>query len=172
MASTGETDTDGDAVVDDDAARQAATAARRLVEARATGALSTLATDPAGHPFGSLAPYALDVDGRPVLCLSSLAEHSANLEVDPRASLLVLEESGDDGAAAAGRVTLLGRARRLERRTPDDDSARELFRAAHPEAIYVDFPDFSMWILDVSHVRWIAGFGLMAWCGAAEYARA
>jgi hypothetical protein len=52
---------------------------RTLLTATRTGALCTVAVDPAGFPFGSLIAYAVDDVGRPLLCLSDLAEHSRNL---------------------------------------------------------------------------------------------
>ncbi len=56
-----------------------------------------------------------DAHGRPVLCLSALAEHFCNFGADPRASLLVAEAMvpGTD-PLAGGRVTLVGQAALLE----------------------------------------------------------
>lgn len=146
--------------------------ARTLAEVSTTGTLSTLAIEPAGHPFGSVAPFAVADDGNLLLCLSSLAEHSRNLAADDRCSVLVTEPAGDDGRMAAGRVTVLGRARRLERGTPDDEAARERWLSVHPDGQYAHFGDFSMWVLDVSHIRWIGGFGRMTWCSVEEWASA
>jgi putative heme iron utilization protein len=41
-----------------------------------------------GYPFGSLVPYVLDHDGRPIILVSRLAEHTKNIEADARVSLL------------------------------------------------------------------------------------
>lgn len=120
--------------------------------------LSTLAERPPGTPYGSLVAFALDEDV-PVLLLSGLAEHTRNLKRDPRASLLVAEDFGNE-ALAAGRVTLLGVCRPLD----DDRSARAAFLAAHPSAArYVDFDDFSFFALQVESVRYVGGFGRMSW---------
>ena len=64
---------------------------RTLLATVRTGALSTVCTDPAGFPFGSLVAFAVDDVGRPLLCLSDLAEHSRNLAADPRASLMAAQ---------------------------------------------------------------------------------
>ena len=58
---------------------------RTLLAAAHTGALATVALD-GGFPFGSLVAYTIDDVGRPLLCLSDLAEHSRNLAADARAS--------------------------------------------------------------------------------------
>ena len=87
--------------------------ARTLAASRSEGVLSTLALDPAGHPYGSYVLYAM-VDETPVFLLSQLAEHTKNLEADPRASLLVVEEQAEGEALARGRITLVGRCRRVD----------------------------------------------------------
>ena len=83
---------------------------RTLVASGTRGALSTLAADPAGYPYGSVASYGLDDRGNPLFFVSLMAEHTQNAIRDPRASLLVTEPV-PDGAdpLASGRVTLIGR---------------------------------------------------------------
>src|SRR5438034_1215637 len=80
--------------------------ARTLVAQLSTGTLCTLALEPAGYPYGSFVTVAFD-NGNPVFLISRLAEHTKNLERDPRASLLVAEGGADD-PLANGRVTLVG----------------------------------------------------------------
>src|SRR3954447_25933602 len=64
---------------------------RTLVSSASRGALSTLAADPEGYPYGSVASYGLDGRGNPLLFVSLMAEHTQNAMRDPRASLLVTE---------------------------------------------------------------------------------
>ena len=66
--------------------------ARTLVAGHSRGALSTLAVVPAGTPFGSVVTYGLDPVGQPFFFVSTMAEHTHNLDADPRASLLVVED--------------------------------------------------------------------------------
>ena len=136
------------------------------------GALSTIAVEPAGTPFGSVVTYGLDADGRPSFFVSNLAEHTRNLDADPRASLLVVEDT-PDGAdpLASGRVTLLGTA--AEVADPDERSAaRAGYLAANPHAFYVDYGDFRCMRLEVTALRYVGGFGRMSWVDVAEYCRA
>lgn len=143
--------------------------ARTIVASARTGALSTIAHRPEGHPFGSVATYALDDRGRPILALSTLAEHTRNVRRDPRASLMVAEP-GDD-PLAVGRVTLLGTVRPLE--GGERAAARDRFLAVHPEAAqWIDFGDVGLSVLEVSDVRYVGGFGRMSWVTGAEYAAA
>ena len=66
-----------------------------MVDGATQGTLSTLALDPAGFPFGSIVSFGLDDRGDPLFVISQLAEHTRNLGVDPRASLLVTEPDVD-----------------------------------------------------------------------------
>src|SRR5689334_3292278 len=59
--------------------------ARTLVAGISTGTLCTIAVEPAGYPYGSFVTVAFD-EGDPVSLISALAEHTRNLERDPRAS--------------------------------------------------------------------------------------
>src|SRR3954466_8909935 len=120
--------------------------ARTLVAQISTGTLCTLALEPDGYPYGSFVTVAFD-EGNPVFLISGLAEHTKNLERDPRASLLVAE-SGADDPLANGRVTLLGPCTRAE---GDGGPARAAFLTAHPNAAYyADFRDFAFWSLRVT----------------------
>src|ERR1039457_4399572 len=65
--------------------------ARTLMHSGRIGCLSTLSRKQPGFPFGSLMPYALDAQGRPIFLISTMAMHTQNLQADPRASLFVSE---------------------------------------------------------------------------------
>ena len=150
--------------------RTPAEEARTLLAATNVGALATLTAD--GDPWGSIVTYGLLDDGAPVLCVSQLAEHGRNLDSDPRASLVVSGPVDEAYPLAGGRVTVAGRARR-----PRDGDETATARAAHlagvPSAeLYVDFGDFSLWVLDVQRVRWVGGYGRMASADAGAYAAA
>ena len=145
--------------------------ARTLVHLARSGALSTLSRRQPGHPFGSVMPYAPDDRGAPLLLISSMAMHTQNLEVDPRASLLVTQPGWTDDPLAGGRVTLVGRALRVPE--PERTAARERYLVRQPRAAYwVDFEDFSFWRLEVSDVYFVGGFAAMDWVTGPGYAAA
>src|SRR3990172_2896889 len=136
--------------------------ARTLVYLGRTGMLSTLSLKHPGHPFGSLMPYALDGQGRPLFLISAMAMHTQNLQADPRASLLVLQPGWGGDPLAAGRVTLMGEAIPL----PDTEApeARTAYLARHPNAEYwVDFEDFGFYRLEGADVYFVGGFAPMGW---------
>jgi putative heme iron utilization protein len=144
--------------------------ARTLVAQTFVGSLATLTAT--GDPWASLGTFGLLDDGSPVLCLSHLAEHGRNLDGDPRVSIVIGEVDGPPDPLAAARVTLAGRAER-----PGDPALLEAARAAHlagvPAArMYIDFSDFSIWVLRVERVRWVGGYGRMDSASGEDYAAA
>jgi heme oxygenase (biliverdin-IX-beta and delta-forming) len=146
--------------------------ARALVDGANRGTLCTIGLDPPGYPFGSVANYAVDDVGRPLLFVSVMAEHTRNARADSRASLLVAEAApeGSD-PLAVGRVTLVGDL--MEVSGEERAAARARFLKANPAtAGYIDFADFSFWRLEVRAVRYVGGYGRMGWVEAADYAKA
>lgn len=136
------------------------------------GALSTIAADPAGYPYGSVASYGLDERGDPLFFVSLMAEHTQNALRDPRASLLVTEPV-PDGAdpLASGRVTLMGEMRPVA--DEEREAVRDRYLAANPaSAYYIDFGDFAFYRLHVESIRYVGGYGRMSWVDASSYAAA
>ena len=144
--------------------------ARTLVAATNVAGLATVTAD--GDPWASLVTYGALDNGAPVLCLSHLAEHGRNLAGDPRASLVITQVNVPADPLAAARVTLAGRAER-----PAERAALAAARTAHLAGVpaattYVDFSDFSLWVLHVERVRWVGGYGRMDSASGAAYATA
>jgi putative heme iron utilization protein len=139
--------------------------ARTLAYLGRTGTLATLSRKHPGHPFASVMPYALDDRGRPLLLISAMAMHTQNLEADPRASLLVTQPEWTCDPLAAGRLTLMGEARRVT-----DAGARAAYLARHERAKYwVDFDDFGFWRLEIMDLYYVGGFAAMDWLTRESY---
>ena len=142
--------------------------ARTLVYLGRIGTLSTLSRKHPGQPFGSVMPYSLDAQGRPLFLISTMAMHTQNLQADPRASLLVTQPSWTGDPLAAGRVTLMGEARPLTE--ADAALARQAYLARHSNAAYwVDFEDFSFYRLEIADIYFVGGFAAMDWVSAKDY---
>ena len=149
--------------------RTPAEEARALVASTNVGTLATHSDD--GFPWASLVAFGSLEHGSPVLFVSRLAEHARNLERDPRASLVVADPHPREDVLASGRVTLAGTA---ERPGPElAEIAQEAYVEAVPSAkAYMNFRDFSLWVLRVERVRWVGGYGRMDTVDAESYAAA
>jgi putative heme iron utilization protein len=143
---------------------------RTLMYLGRIGSLSTLSRKQSGFPFGSVMPYGLDDHGRPIFLISTMAMHTQNLQVDPRASLLVTQDDGSSDPLGASRVTLVGNVQPVP--SPEVAEARSLYLARYANSQYwVDFEDFSFYCMNVVDVYYVGGFGVMGWVSASDYGR-
>jgi putative heme iron utilization protein len=100
-----------------------------------------------------------------------MAEHGRNLGADARASIAIVGPGTGPDPLAGSRVTLAGAVERPCR--AELAAAREAHLAAVPAAnYYIDYSDFSLWILRVHRVRWVGGYGRMDSATGEEYMRA
>jgi putative heme iron utilization protein len=145
--------------------------ARTLMHSGRIGSLSTISPKQPGFPFGSLMPYGLDREGRPIFLISTMAMHTQNLLADPRASLFVTEPDSSGDALGSSRVTLIGSTPKMPE--PELADARAVYLTGYPDSKYwVDFEDFFFFRLDVIDVYYVGGFGVMGWVAASDYSQA
>lgn len=144
---------------------QPASQVRRLLRRAETGALASgLARDGSGWPYPSLVLVTVDHAGCPLLLLSDLADHTANLKADPRVGLLVSDVAGLDDPLTGARAGVLGRIERV-----DDPRLKARVVRRHPgAALYADFRDFHLYRLRIERAHLVAGFGRIHWIEAAE----
>jgi len=136
--------------------------AKLLLRTVRAGALATL-DGGTGFPFASLVTVATDLDGSPLLLMSRLAAHTANLDRDPRASIL-LAQGGKGDPLAHPRLTVLGRIARTE-----EPRARARFLARQPKAkLYAGFADFAVWRMDMTGAHLNGGFARATTLSAEE----
>src|SRR5579864_828658 len=141
--------------------------AKGLLRATRAGSLATIDRN-TGHPFASLVNVATDVDGAPLILVSRLSTHTANLEQDGRASVL-LATTGKGDPLAHPRLTLLGSFKPVARDDADEPRVRRRFLARHPKSqLYAGFADFSFWRLDVVSAHLNGGFARAADLKAAD----
>ena len=138
--------------------------ARRYLRAHRHGVLSTISRALEGYPFGSIVPYVLDQQAAPVMLISRLAEHTKNIQADPRVSLLVHESSADVQAGA--RVTVMGRARSIENPHEVKERYVRYFPAARD---YHGGLDFDFYRIEPVTLRVVAGFGKIHWISREAY---
>jgi len=139
--------------------------ARRLLRRCRFGSLATLSQRLDGHPFATIAPYVLDQEGRPVILISALAEHTKNLQADPRVSLLVHADAED--VLSAARVTCAGLAQKLEK-PPAQLQERYLRYVPKAESL-LGFGDFAFHRIEPVALHWVGGFGDIQWIEAEAY---
>ncbi len=135
--------------------------AKGLLRATRAGALATIDRN-TGHPFSSLVNIATDADGSPLILVSRLSTHTANIEHDARASVL-LASTGKGDPLAHPRLTVLGTFMQIDRDSPEGARVRRRFLARHPKSqLYAGFGDFAFWRLKVVSAHLNGGFARAA----------
>jgi heme iron utilization protein len=129
---------------------------RALLRRSRQGALATLMAG-SGDPYCSLVNVASHADGSPILLISRLALHTKNILADGRVSLMLDERAAGDPLEGA-RIMLAGWAEEAEGETAK--VLRRRYLNAHPSAeAFVDFKDFSFFLIVPAGLHLVAGFG-------------
>lgn len=144
--------------------------ARALLLEAYQGILSTNSREMPGFPFGSVAPFCLDAQGRPLLLISELAQHTRNLRADPRCSFIVVGHGEDIQANA--RLTLVGECRPLADAAEIDAAAARYYRYFPDSTDFHRIHDFRFFRLEPLRCRYIGGFGRIHWADPAAVLRA
>lgn len=133
--------------------------ALNLLHRCSTGTLATHSIALPGYPFATTLPFATDSHHRPLFLISALAEHTRNLQGDPRASLALFDPDALHAENAA-RLTLVGDVTRIEL----DDATRKRYLRYQPQGErYLELGDFAFYRLEPRRIRLVAGFGRMGW---------
>ena len=146
-----------------------------------TATLCTHAAKPEieGFPFGSVVPFTVDKQGRPVILVADIAAHTRNLIRDPRATLFVSDPYAEGDPQSSWRVGLIGEMQRI---LPEGKNSKYLessnviaveeYKEIHaryvervPKAVgYLKQHSFDYWRMNsVVTARYIAGFGKICW---------
>jgi heme oxygenase (biliverdin-IX-beta and delta-forming) len=134
--------------------------ARKLLLSEYQAILSTHSVDVEGYPFGSVVPYCLNKEGKPVILISSIAQHTKNILSDPKVSLIATEGGADD-LQSVGRITYIANAEKLD--DHDTDSMERYYHYFPQSRGYHQTHDFDFYQLQPVRVRFIGGFGQIYW---------
>lgn len=141
-------------------------AALLVLQTHFAGVLSTHSVEYPGYPFGSVVPFCLDETGQPLILISRLAQHTGNIDANPKVALTLLEQ-GDGNVQQDARLTLLADAAAVEESAIPTCASR--YYRYFPEAAgYHDQLDFRFYRLQVQQLRYIGGFGKIRWLAPAS----
>ena len=134
----------------------------RLMRESEIGILSTMSEKFSGYPFGSFVSYVSAKDRTILFYFSDLAEHTKNLIQDSKSSLTIfrVNEKGDN--QNSNRLTLLGDLSLMDKKR--SDLIQDHYFKMLPESrSYSNMHDFNFYKFVPSQIRWIGGFGAIAW---------
>ncbi len=140
--------------------------ARKLLLSEYQAILSTHSVDVEGYPFGSVVPYCLNNEGKPIILISAIAQHTKNILSDQKVSLIATEGGADD-LQTVGRVTYIGNAEKLN---DDDSQSVERYYSYFPQSRgFHKTHDFDFYQLHPVRIRFIGGFGQIYWVEKEEF---
>jgi heme oxygenase (biliverdin-IX-beta and delta-forming) len=134
--------------------------ARKLLLSEYQAILSTHSVDVDGYPFGSVVPYCLNKEGKPVILISRIAQHTKNILSNPKVSLIATEGDADD-LQTVGRITYIGNAEKLDEN--DGDSIERYYSYFPDSRDYHKIHDFDFYQIQAVRIRFIGGFGEIYW---------
>ena len=130
------------------------------------GVLSTVSKKYEGYPFGSFVTFISGADRSIIFYASDIAQHTINLKNNPKACITLFNLSEGDKQDSA-RLSLLGDVKKIDK---DVEEISRQFMEFFPESSqYSNMHDFSFYKLNISQVRWIGGFGKIAWLSSTNW---
>jgi putative heme iron utilization protein len=136
-----------------------------MLRSQRYGALCTLSKKFNGHQFGSIVPYLVDHDGSLLILISSLAEHTRNIQFDPRVSLVTHSQDSPD-IQSQGRITLVGEVQPAANKV---QIGKRYLRYFPESQNLFAMDDFSFYRIVPHTLRFIGGFGKIHWVSADSY---
>jgi len=127
------------------------------------GVLTTHSQAESGYPFGSITPYIISEQGDIAIFISHLAEHTHNIEANPKVSLTIFDPTDAKNPSAGTRITCLAKAEQAK----EEKVLRENYLIQFPDmAMTLDLPGFHFYLLKITKIRLVAGFGKVKWLDA------
>lgn len=145
--------------------------ARTVVHICKSATLCTSSTKHAGVPFGSHVDFVQDEEGRPILLLSSNANHTKNLSADPTCSLFCQPSgmAGQDGC----RVTMVGGVSELQGEDAEELKEAYIERHVHATEALQSEGVFRFYRMRIDDVLFVGGYGVISqWVNADEFSQA
>ena len=130
------------------------------------GVLSTVSKKYEGYPFGSFVTFISGADRSIIFYASDIAQHTINLKNNSKACITLFNLSEGDKQDSA-RLSLMGDVKKIDK---DVEEISRQFIEFFPESSqYSNMHDFNFYCLNISQVRWIGGFGKIAWLSSTNW---
>ena len=137
---------------------------RRFLKAHHTGILSTISQAVDQFPYGSVCPYMMDHQSRPIILVSTIAEHTKNIHANDKVCLTVMDEAVNPRLEGA-RVSFMGKAEIIE--SKEEAILGKRYLRFFPEAqSYFQAHGFHYYRINPQRIRYIEGYGKIYWVEA------
>ncbi|MCL9780932.1 pyridoxamine 5'-phosphate oxidase family protein [Vibrio sp. S4M6] len=131
--------------------------------------ISTVSKKLADYPFGSVTPFISSYEGKPIVYISDIAQHTKNIKRNNKVSLTFFgNPASTDDQNQNARVTIMGDAHPLDQEA--SQAIRQRFLQQYPQ--YQDYPidhGFHFWQIEPQMIRYIGGFAKAYWIDKKEW---
>ncbi len=146
---------------------EAITESMKLLKSTSYGVMATISVAVPGYPFGSHMPYCVDDEGNLLVYISTLAQHTKNLDANSKCSVTIVSPNYGHIQNSA-RLTFIGDASRTS--GEEFEEAFETYIRHFPKAKrYKEMHDFHIYKVRPVRLRYIGGFGKIFWVEKDEY---
>ena len=132
------------------------------------GILSTVSKKHDDYPFGSFVTYVTGSSRTAYLYLSDLADHTKNLHHSPKSSLTIIKLNTVGDKQNSERLTIMGDLVPVNKEELDNCKKR-YYQILPDSKAYAKMHDFNFYKIQIKNVRWIGGFGKIAWLDASNW---
>ena len=133
-----------------------------LLRTSKSGILSTISKSCDDYPFGSFVTFVSGRSRSIYLYLSTIAEHTKNIHHTSKSCLTIFKNKNNSDIQDSERLSLIGDLVLVS--DEEIEFCKDRFFSFYPESKnYSNFHDFNFFKLEISKIRWIGGFGKIAW---------
>ena len=141
-----------------------------LLRTASEGVLSTISVQKNGYPFGSFSTFGTCESRSVIIYASDLAQHTKNISNNKKVSFTLFNSNNVSDKQNSERLTLLGLMQKVSNEEYLEVSER--FFSFFPKSrAYSNMHDFNFYKISIEHVRWIGGFGEIAWLDSKNWCK-
>ena len=134
-----------------------------LMRSNNVAVLSTLSNKYNNFPFGSLITYMTGQDRSIYIYASDIAEHTKNFLKNSKSCLTIFKIKENQDKQNSSRLSIMGDFKKIEKEEDIENCADRFFKFLPDSKSYSRTHDFNFYKMKPSKIRWIGGFGEIAW---------
>ena len=134
-----------------------------LMRSNNVAVLSTLSKKYDNFPFGSLITYITGQDRSIYIYASDIAEHTKNIHKNSKSCLTIFKIRENEDKQNSSRLSIMGDFKEIQNQEDIENCKIRFFKFLPESKTYSNMHDFNFYKMKPNKIRWIGGFGEIAW---------
>ena len=135
----------------------------KLMRANNVAVLSTLSKKYNNFPFGSFITYVTGQDRSIYIYASDIAEHTKNIIKNSKSCLTIFKLKVNQDKQNSSRLSIMGDFKKIQNQDDIESCKIRFFKFLPESKTYSNMHDFNFYKMQPNKIRWIGGFGEIAW---------